>query len=410
MGLTYSASDSSAVITALTANLAAGLAELDVAKNACSRLGAALKSGALSGKAYSAVDRLFAQIINPCIADAKKEITAIQGDLSSYSQADAQVSRYGVLKEDELNAQLTATERQRDETERLIESNRTASEAAVTMPAVSASLETKNEQLQLVLTQLEKDIQTLQEQLRALRDFASRTAGLFVGRLADLAAATGDTVSLLYDLNSKTNLLTAGGGALSVWRVYDYLAGRKLTRDSQGRIKLESRFIYKPSSRHLYNGGREFNAGAGVRIDHYGQPLKAGLSSAVTSVKDTVNDFRGWKDASTFAKGGKFLGAAGTVLTVGSNANAYFHDGVEGDDVPDFIIDTGVDLGSAAAAAGFGAAIGSFFLPPAGTVIGAGVGLVADVLLDWDFGGGSAVDWAKEGLKNAWDWASSKFW
>lgn len=65
------------------------------------------------------------------------------------------------------------------------------------------------------------------------------------------------------------------------------------------------------------------------------------------------------------AKYGKVAGIAGTVLTVGGNAVNYFGDGVQGNDVPDFIVDTGVDLAGAAVGMGVGAAVGSFVLQPA---------------------------------------------
>src|SRR4051812_24199372 len=109
MGLIYDSGDSASVKTALTANLATASSVLDAAHSASDRLVAALGTGELSGEGYSAVDALFAQIIAPCIVAGKNELGSIQGELDKYTWADSKVSQYGVLKEDELKKQLTAT-------------------------------------------------------------------------------------------------------------------------------------------------------------------------------------------------------------------------------------------------------------------------------------------------------------
>ena len=163
---------------------------------------------------------------------------------------------------------------------------------------------------------------------------------------------------------------------------------------------------------HLYGNGKAFNAATGQRIDTYRQFFKAAGTGFVDSLADTGRDFSGWKGASTLTKWGKGAGIAGTVLTVGGNAYDTFHDGVQSKvEVRNFVVDTAVDLGSAAAAAGVGAAAGSFVLPPLGTVIGAGVGLAVNFAMNakW-FGGKSLVDGAKDWAKDGLDWLQSKFW
>jgi len=162
-------------------------------------------------------------------------------------------------------------------------------------------------------------------------------------------------------------------------------------------VKWGDRYLYKPKTKHRYSRGEDFNKATGTKIEHYKRPFKAGGSAALAV---PVDDFRGWKDASKLSKAGKGLGIAGTALTVGANANRYFSDGVQGHDVQDFAVDTGVDLASAAAAAGVGAAFGSLFLPPLGTVIGAGGGLLASMFINADlFGSKSATDLTKDAIK-----------
>lgn len=412
MGLIYDAGDSAALAGALSANLTTATAVLDATDSACAQLGEALAGGELSGKGYSAVDMLFAQIIRPSVVDARSEIDAIRKDLERYSQADSFVAPFGVLKEDELNTQLTATRAQREATERQIEAHRTAAAASSTVPALAPALEAGNAQLELVLGQLDATVRDLEGRLQALHDFAARTAGLFVDRLVNLAAATGDTVSLLDQLRGSLVFGSVGtglGAGLTRQAILDQLAGNKITRGAGGRLKSGGTVLYKPVNRRLYAGGVDFNKATGTRIDHYQKWVKAGASGFAA---DIVDDFKGWKGASNLTRVSKGLGLAGTAMSVGANVNKYFGDGdATLEDWRDFAVDTAVDIGSGAAAAGFGAAVGSFILPPLGTVVGAGIGIFANVILnEIPFGDKTAVEWAKEGVKNAWDSIAAKFW
>ncbi|MFJ3393363.1 hypothetical protein [Leifsonia aquatica] len=409
MGLIYDASDSANVQSALGTNLAAASTVLTETQNASDRLMAALGTGELTGEGYSAVDALFSQVIAPCITEAKGEIDAVQGELERYVYEDAKVSRYGVLKEDELNTQLAATKSQRDATELQIDANSLAAAAAVSVPGLGESLAATNSRLELVLTQLDDDIRDLEDRLQALRAFASATSGLFMDTLESLAAVTGDTVALLNQLNqtpvgfSLVDDLGQGAGALATRRkILDFLAGKKITKDADGRVRWGDRFLYRSKSDRLtevlYGRGKEFNEASKIRIDHYRKPVISGALGAAESI---YGDFTGWKDASNLGRVGKGLGVAGIALSVVGNANNYFHDGIQGKDVPDFFVDTGVDLASAAVAAGAGAAIGSLILPPLGTIVGAGVGIFIGMAFNADvIDGKSATDLAKDAAKN----------
>ncbi|WP_433862356.1 hypothetical protein [Streptomyces sp. L7] len=248
MGLIYDSGDSAALTGALSANLTAAAAVLDATVSACAQLREVMAGGELSGKGYSAVDTLFAQIVQPSVADAQGEVDAIEVDLEKYTQADSFVAGFGVLKEDELNIQLRATRAQRDATERQIEANRTAAAASSTIPGLAPALEAGNAQLELVLAQLDATVRDLEGRLQALHDFAARTAGLFVDRLANLAAATGDTVSLLEQLTGSLILGSVGtglGAGLTRQAILDQLAGNKIARDAEGRLKYGGRFLVR---------------------------------------------------------------------------------------------------------------------------------------------------------------------
>ncbi|EJR80016.1 hypothetical protein IK7_03575 [Bacillus cereus VD156] len=113
-----------------------------------------------------------------------------------------------------------------------------------------------------------------------------------------------------------------------------------------------------------------------------------------------------WKEAfKELGKTGKFLkGAAifGAVVSVGNNIADAQKDGWQRHDIVDIATDSAVDIGATAGAAATGAVAGSFFLPPVGTVVGAGVAVVGTALLNkkWDrLGGDSIIDVTKKGVK-----------
>ncbi len=132
-------------------------------------------------------------------------------------------------------------------------------------------------------------------------------------------------------------------------------------------------------------------------------PARKVLSAAGTGAADSIkgnvmfwDDFRGWKDASNFTKIGKSAGALGNVLMIGSNW-AKAHDENGNFDSSKFVVDTAVDVGSAAAATAAGAAAGSLFLPPLGTVIGAGAGFAVNMAFNAPLlGDKSVVDVTKD--------------
>ena len=101
----------------------------------------------------------------------------------------------------------------------------------------------------------------------------------------------------------------------------------------------------------------------------------------------------------------KGAGIFGAVVSVGGNvvdAKQGVDDRKDGwqlKDVVDIATDSAVDIGANAGAMAAGAVAGSFFLPPLGTVVGAGVavGITAVANIKWKkLGGDSAIDLAKK--------------
>ena len=192
-----------------------------------------------------------------------------------------------------------------------------------------------------------------------------------------------------------------------------FLNGIKITMDSQGRMRWGNRFLFKSNSEHLYRHGINFQDASGIDFKnyHYSGNLKgiarfsemgkAGWSGFKESV-NPLNDFKGWREVGKVGKVFKLAGGILTAINIYNNfrENVDMSDGVSAKKARDFTIDTTVDIGSGVAAAGLGAAIDSAFLPPLGTVIGAGAGIAINYFMNnVNFGNKSIVDHTKDGAK-----------
>jgi hypothetical protein len=268
----YDAGDSDSLQAALTANLTTATTVLEQLGSASDRLVAGLGTGELSGKGYSAVQALFAQVIAPSVTAAKAEVGAIRGELEKYTWEDSKVSQFGVLKEDELNKQLVATTKQRDATEHLIEVNTRAANATTAVPGLIEAMEVRNRQLEVALNYLENEIKDLQGRLNALHGFAQATKGLFSESVGKLDAATRDTGMMLAALATPMGglsgiVVSSGTGVAATRREFlDYLAGDTV----KGRaIRGGGHFGYPYGYKHVYNLGPTLSGKSPEQIFDY---------------------------------------------------------------------------------------------------------------------------------------------
>ena len=102
MGVKYSAQESQELIQAMTNNLRVANEVTDRLSSGCDHLISSLDSGELTGAAYTAGKGLFIEIIIPSIKKLQAAIDDIQLELTSYKDADAQISGYGDLDLDQL--------------------------------------------------------------------------------------------------------------------------------------------------------------------------------------------------------------------------------------------------------------------------------------------------------------------
>ncbi|WP_260471093.1 LXG domain-containing protein [Streptococcus cristatus] len=207
-----------------------------------------------------------------------------------------------------------------------------------------------------------------------------------------------------------------------------YINGRKIIVDSKGRVQIGSKRqnLYSRNNDKVYKRGKEFqtqtkqsdirktNIGRGVKMtgwkNAWADARKSGAAAAKDSFKSGLNpfsDFKGFKEASKWAKGGKFLGAAGSISSIVMNFKESFFDdetSTTGQKLRNFAVNQTVDTVSSAGAAYAGAAIGTMIGGPLGTVIGAGAGIAISAFLDYKWGGekGSSIkDMTKDALKGA---------
>ncbi|UFT99212.1 hypothetical protein KO561_18865 [Radiobacillus kanasensis] len=97
--------------------------------------------------------------------------------------------------------------------------------------------------------------------------------------------------------------------------------------------------------------------------------------------------FKDWKNATNITKISKGAGIFGIGTTIFENGNEAFFSKEskymsDGDKIREFTVDTAVDLGTSGASMAIGASIGSLILPPAGTIVGAGLGVGINALIN----------------------------
>lgn len=137
------------------------------------------------------------------------------------------------------------------------------------------------------------------------------------------------------------------------------------------------------------------DGGSGIEIYNAKRGFSQGLN--------ILDDFKPsqYKGIDFWKRGGKILGAIGTMSNVYENTKENLFDR-EGnfspswDGLQDTITDTGVDILAGATSSAAGAAVGSLFLPPLGTAVGAVAGIAVNELLNFDF-----IDVNNDGKKDS---------
>ena len=190
MGVKYSAQESQELIQAMTNNLRVANEVTDRLSSGCDHLISSLDSGELTGAAYTAGKGLFIEIIIPSIKKLQAAIDDIQLELTSYKDADAQVSGYGDLDLD----QLKELKKLREEQLAIVEAQIQARENWLNQITDLFSLNwgkafSEKTILYNTKSQIESGIQDLDDKIEKLEFFVSQVSQYFNDSLEVLSLA-----------------------------------------------------------------------------------------------------------------------------------------------------------------------------------------------------------------------------
>ena len=190
MGVKYSAQESQELIQAMTNNLQVANEVTDRLSSGCDHLISSLDSGELTGVAYTAGKGLFTEIIIPSIKKLQAAIDDIQLELTSYKNADAQVSGYGDLDLD----QLKELKKLREEQLAIVEAQIQARENWLNQIKDLFSLNwgkafSEKTILYNTKSQIESGIQDLDDKIEKLEFFVSQVSQYFNDSLEVLSLA-----------------------------------------------------------------------------------------------------------------------------------------------------------------------------------------------------------------------------
>ena len=190
MGVKYSAQESQELIQAMTNNLQVANEVTDRLSSGCDHLISSLDSGELTGAAYTAGKGLFTEIIIPSIKKLQAAIDDIQLELTSYKNADAQISGYGDLDLD----QLKELKKLREEQLAIVEAQIQARENWLNQIKDLFTLNwgkafSEKTILYNTKSQIESGIQDLEDKIEKLEFFVSQVSQYFSDSLEVLSLA-----------------------------------------------------------------------------------------------------------------------------------------------------------------------------------------------------------------------------
>ncbi|MFS0864993.1 hypothetical protein [Fredinandcohnia sp. 179-A 10B2 NHS] len=222
----------------------------------------------------------------------------------------------------------------------------------------------------------------------------------------------GDKIRSLADYQKYRQLLKEGLGGSAKWK-RDWVT--KLVNEGVPLYEKQSR---KSGQFYGSNSNKLINTQFGDLGTYINQLSTDRYKIAGQTFVDELKvweSFKGWKGATNLTKLGKGAGVLGIGIDVYSNFMDNFKNPAgewdwSGENIKEFVVDTTVDVGIGTGAMAAGAAAGSFFLPPVGTVVGAAVGSVIYAGFNWKYGDPpmSFIDRRKEDMNKAVDWVGEQ--
>ncbi|EGO8243216.1 hypothetical protein ED235_12925 [Enterococcus faecalis] len=203
MGLIYSSSDSSAMMRALSSNLAVARTTTSELTAGCQQLIAAIDGHTLSGAAYNAGKGLFSELVIPTIHRMTAAVDNVQSDLAKYSAADAFIASEGFLDEDKLKLKIKIMKANQ---QLLHDSARSVATLAHSQPIPGIYELLQNAQWTFIkmAESMQQDIDKLHKQIQKLNEFDRQTKNLFATSLEEMQLAM-QGILVLNETTVKSN-------------------------------------------------------------------------------------------------------------------------------------------------------------------------------------------------------------
>ncbi|WP_206853096.1 hypothetical protein [Candidatus Enterococcus mangumiae] len=268
MGLIYSASESSNLISNMTTNLSLARTTIDQLRTGSQQIVQAVDGKTLSGAAYQAGKGLFSELIIPTVNRVNNAVQGIQSDLNLYSAAHQIVSSEGYLDEENLSGQIRAKSFAKQSIENNAQTIRHIANISI-LPGITEMLTDFHRNLMRMSDSLQEDIYKLQRKQQKLNAFNSQTSGLFNNSLLELKLAMQSVLVLNQTTVKADGSYTLPKGVDGSWFEKYKPNGQTLLEESSTNAFLE-----------LYG-----------EIEKLVQPLKEGKTDAIKRLEMLVSNY-----------------------------------------------------------------------------------------------------------------------
>ncbi|MGG5314200.1 hypothetical protein [Enterococcus sp. DIV2381] len=268
MGLIYSASESSNLISNMTTNLSLARTTIDQLRTGSQQIVQAVDGKTLSGAAYQAGKGLFSELIIPTVNRVNNAVQEIQSDLNLYSAAHQIVASEGYLDEENLSGQIRAKSFAKQSIENHAQTIRHIANISI-LPGITEMLTDFHRNLMRMSDSLQEDIYKLQRKQQKLNAFNSQTSGLFNNSLLELKLAMQSVLVLNQTTVKADGSYTLPKGVDGSWFEKYKPNGQTLLEESSTNAFLE-----------LYG-----------EIEKLVQPLKEGKTDAIKRLEMLISNY-----------------------------------------------------------------------------------------------------------------------
>ena len=268
MGLIYSASESSNLISNMTTNLSLARTTIDQLRTGSQQIVQAVDGKTLSGAAYQAGKGLFSELIIPTVNRVNNAVQEIQSDLNLYSAAHQIVASEGYLDEENLSGQIRAKSFAKQSIENHAQTIRHIANISI-LPGITEMLTDFHRNLMRMSDSLQEDIYKLQRKQQKLNAFNSQTSGLFNNSLLELKLAMQSVLVLNQTTVKGDGSYTLPKGVDGSWFEKYKPNGQTLLEESSTNAFLE-----------LYG-----------EIEKLVQPLKEGKTDAIKRFEMLLSNY-----------------------------------------------------------------------------------------------------------------------